>query len=410
MKIKEFVEKFKQRKKLYRAYQILLYVFAIYGFGLTFVFFGIKMHLFDDPGGVDQNDRYFQLADEANLKNDSTYFPISETTEFMNTMNVLNQLYPKNARLIYNAFLNHHDINIAMHAVEAVKIRLQDNQEFQSMMKNPYSVLKKKGGTNANSLFEWMNVEEWEYFKAAVEKDVKVIDSVADLTEVDHRLIVAALVGEQMRLFNSRRETYKTVMRPLKILSVESQFSLGVTGIKDFNAAKVEAYLKDSASEYYLGKKYEHLLDFKTTDPTTERYNRLVDYRNHFWSYMYAAIIIKQFETQWKKAGYDISDRPEILITLFNVGFPQSHPGPNPKVGGSHVNINGINYSFGSLGFEFYYSGEMAEVFPYKKRKDANVNSNLTITYSLPKEGPAPGSWKKKDSTQIGGNPPDSAK
>jgi hypothetical protein len=231
-----------------------------------------------------------------------------------------------------------------------------------------------------------MNVSEWEYFKEAVNKDAKLIDSVAKLTDVDHRYIVAALVGEQMRLFNSKRETYKNVIRPLKILSVESQFSLGVTGIKDFNAMKVESFLKDSTSEYYLGKKYEHLLDFKTKDTQTERYNRLVDYRNHFWSYMYAAIIIKQFETQWKRAGYDISDRPEILITLFNVGFPQSKPGPNPKVGGSHVNINDVNYSFGSLGYEFYYSGEMVDVFPYKKRVKKST-SNVQVTHSKPKPG-----------------------
>ena len=400
MIIKDFIEKFKQRKKLYKVFQILLYIFAIYGFILTFGFIGVKLHIFNDPGGVDKNDRYFQLAENADMKNDSAYFPISEATDFMNTINVLNQLFPKNARLIYNAFLNHHDINIANHAIEAVKIRLQNNKEFQRLMRKPYAVLHKKGGKNAASLFEWMNIEEWEYFKAAVEKDVDIIDSVAKLTDVDHRLIVAALVGEQMRLFNSSRETYKNVIRPLKILSVESQFSLGVTGIKEFTAIRVEKNLKDSTSVYYLGKKYEHLLDFSTTDPTTERYNRLVNYQNHFWSYMYAALIIKQIEIQWEKAGFSIADRPEILITLYNVGFAQSIPNPNPKVGGSHVNINGINYSFGSLGYEFYYSGEMADVFPYKKRNDLNVNSNLTITYSMPKEG-APKQWKPKDSSQT---------
>ena len=400
MKIKDLVDKFKQKKKLYKTYTILLYAFAVYGFILTFAFIGVKLHIFNDPGGVDKNDRYFQLAEDAALNKDSAYFPISEATVFMNNINVINQFYPKNARLIYNAFLNHHDIKIAMHAIEAVKLRLQDNNDFQRLMQNPYTVLHKKGCKNGASLFEWMNIEEWEYFKAAVEKDVAIIDSVANLTDVDHRLIVAALVGEQMRLFNSSRETYKNVIRPLKILSVESQFSLGVTGIKEFTAIRVEKNLKDSTSEFYLGKKYEHLLDFTTSDPTTERYNRLVNYKNHFWSYMYAALIIKQIDMQWKRAGYSISDRPEILITLYNVGFAQSIPNSNPKVGGSHVNINGINYSFGSLGYEFYYSGEMAKVFPYKKLNDINVNSNLNIVYSMPKEG-APIRWKAKDSSGI---------
>lgn len=397
MKINDLIEKIKQKKALYKAYKIALYIFAVYGLVLTAAFLGVKFHLFNDPGGVDQNDRYFQLSDERSVIDDSTYFSIDEATEFMNTLNVLNQFYPKNARLIYNAFLNHHDINIAMHAVEAVNIRLQEHKEYQQLLKTPYAVRHKKGSNNGNSLFEWMNIEEWEYFKVAVEKDVAIIDSVACLTDVDHRLIVAALVGEQMRLFNSSRETYKNVIRPLKILSVESQFSLGVTGIKNFTAIQVEKNLKDTASVYYLGKKYEHLLDFRTDDPSTERYDRLVNYKNHFWSYMYAALIIKQLEIQWIRAGYSISDRPEILITLYNVGFAQSKPNPHPKVGGSHITINGINYSFGSLGYEFYYSSEMADVFPYKKRKDMDVNAKLIITYSLPKEG-ALRQWKVTDS------------
>jgi len=400
MKISNGVEKFKQKKRLFAIYKVLVYVFAVYGFVLTAAFLGVKFHIFNDPGGVDINDRYFQLSAEKSVNNDSTYFPIADVAECMHSLHVLDYFYPKNARLIYNAFMHHHDVNILKHAVEAVHIRLQEHQEFRRLLKNPAGLRYKKGTQNGNSLFEWMNIEEWEYFKAAVEKDVAVIDSVAELTDVDHRLIVAALVGEQMRLFNSARETYKNVIRPLKILSVESQFSLGVTGIKEFTAIQVEKNLKDTSSPFYLGKKYEHLLDFQTEDPSSERYNRLVNYRNHYWSYMYAALIIKQIEIQWKRAGYPISDRPEILITLYNVGFAQSKPNPNPKVGGSHVSINGMRYSFGSLGYEFFYSGEMADVFPYKKQQDMDINANLNISYSLPKEAVAM-SKKFNDSLTI---------
>lgn len=387
MKIQVFIENFKKRKKLFLAYTILLYVFAIYGFGLTAAFFGVKLHVFDDPGGVDQNDRYFQLVKNINTKVDSNYVPISEAADFMSALKVINSFYPRDAKQIYNCFLQHGDIDIATKAIEAVKIRLLENAEFQAALKNPNLLAKAKVENPNASVFEWMNIEEWNYFKEAVAKDRYLIDSVAKVTDLDHRLIVAALVGEQMRLFNSRRETYKNVIRPLKILSVESKFSLGVTGIKDFTAMKVEAFLKDPSSEYYLGKKYENLLDFKTQDPTTERFNRLVDYRNHYYSYLYAAIIIKQFMTQWKNAGYDISDRPEILITLFNVGFPQSKPGPTPQVGGSRVEVNGVRYTFGALGYEFYYSGEMADVFPYKKRSDRIIVSNVQVTHSQPKPG-----------------------
>ena len=69
--------------------------------------------------------------------------------------------------------------------------------------------------------------------------------------------------------------------------------------------------------------------------------------------------------TQWKNAGFDISNRPEIIGTLFNVGFPQSKPNANPKVGGSTVVIGQNKYSFGRLSYEFFYSGELVEAFPY---------------------------------------------
>ena len=68
---------------------------------------------------------------------------------------------------------------------------------------------------------------------------------------------------------------------------------------------------------------------------------------------------------QWRRAGYDISNRPDILFTLFNVGFSQSHPKPNPRCGGSHIRIDDRLYTFGAVWFDFYYSGELADVFPY---------------------------------------------
>jgi len=69
---------------------------------------------------------------------------------------------------------------------------------------------------------------------------------------------------------------------------------------------------------------------------------------------------------QWKKAGFNIDKRPEIICTLFNVGFPQSKPNGSPKVGGSKITIGETKYSFGRLGYEFFYSGELVEYFEYK--------------------------------------------
>ncbi|MBO7225006.1 MAG: hypothetical protein J6V35_03760, partial [Bacteroidales bacterium] len=168
---------------------------------------------------------------------------------------------------------------------------------------------------------------------------------------------------------NSKREMYKKYLGPVKVLSVQSQFSFGVNGIKDFTAMQVEKHLKDDTSAFYMGKKYENILDFTTENHQEERMNRLVDYKNHYYSYLYTACILHQTKMQWQRAGYDIASRPEILFTLFNIGFSESHPGPNPKCGGSSIKVGDYIYTFGTIGFDFYYSGELIEEFPFEKQR-----------------------------------------
>jgi hypothetical protein len=254
--------------------------------------------------------------------------------------------------------------------LDAVDINLKGNKKYsQEVAKYFYAKKNITPHYKHESVYEWMNIIEWQTFKVAVIKDKAIIDSVAQQTGVESRLIVSCLVGEQIRLFNSNREAYKKWISPLKVLSVESQFSFGVTGIKEHTAKKIETLLKDKNSEFYLGENYEHLLDFKTADTTKERMDRLTSFRNHYYSYMYAAIFLKQVKLQWEKAGFPIDNRPEILATLFNVGFPQSVPKKNPMVGGSTIKINEKPYSFGAIAFQFYYSGELYDVFPFKPKK-----------------------------------------
>jgi hypothetical protein len=253
---------------------------------------------------------------------------------------------------------------------EAVNLHMQENASYKAELSkfvetSDHSQLQ----TNTKSIFEWMNISEWQDFKLAVAKDKHLIDSAAQMTGVEPRLIVALLVGEQIRLFNSNREAYKKWIGPLKILSVETTFSLGVTGIKVPTTQRIEKNLKDSTSIFYLGKKYEHLLDFRTNDISHERFERLTTYKNHYYSYLYAALNVKQLMVQWEKSGYPIKDRPEILATLFNIGYEVSVPKENPVVGGSGIDIKGKRYSFGAVAYEFYYSGELYDLFPYKNAK-----------------------------------------
>lgn len=366
------MKKFFAKKWVKIPYTILLYAFAIVGFGLTGAYFAIKFKWTNESGSVDRNSRQLEAISEKyeNAANADSLTRLHFKYDALNRIAILNKYQPKNAHQILKAFESGQEIIEVLKMLDAVDFKMKENQAYKNEIAAYKSTRYKYSPKRSQkSVFEWMNLEEWETFKVAVAKDQKLIDSAGRMTGVEARLIVSCLVGEQIRLFNSDREAYKKWIGPLQILSVESQFSLGVTGIKDFTAAKMEATIKDPSSVYYLGKQYETLLDFKTADTTQERFDRLTSFRNHFYSYLYAAVFVKQMKVQWERAGFPIENRPEILATLFNVGYPQSQPKKNPKVGGSTIVIKEKPYTFGMISYQFYYSGELMEMFPIQKKK-----------------------------------------
>jgi len=349
----------------------LVFSFAAIGFFLSASFVAIKFRLTDEKGSVDANNRYFEGMED---KYNQAYKLNSEQLkalhfESLDRILLLKKYYPKNAQYILDAWKASNNEVEVKRMIDAVDIQLKSNRAYQQQLRQLKRKKQKKDSRNTLSAFEWMNIQEWSDFKIAVAKDVKLVDSVAQQTGVEGRLIVSCLVGEQIRLFNSDREAYKKWISPLKILSVESMFSFGVTGIKEHTAIQIEEHLKNPKSVYYLGEKYEHLLDFKTANPTQERISRLTDFHNHYYSYLYAAIFVKQVKMQWERAGFPIDHRPEILVTLFNVGYPQSIPKAHPKVGGSTIKIKEKAYTFGAVAYQFYYSGELFDLFPFEKRK-----------------------------------------
>ena len=360
-------------------YQIALYGFAAYGVVLVGVFVALKLRLTDDKGLVDNNNRYFQeMHDKYNqdFKVDSTSL-IKYRNEILQRINLVNEYYPKNARVILEAWSQSKSEKIALQMLAALDLKLKDNKTYQKRLRDILSNSNNQNIAKGGNAFEWMNFIEWSYFKEAVTKDKKYIDSAALACGVEPRMIVACLVGEQVRLFNSRRERFKNVVAPLKTLALETNSSYGVTGIKERTAQNIEYYLKDAKSSYYCGSKYEHILDYDSTinynnqhnDTMSLRVKRLVQYKDHYYSYLYAGIFIRQIATQWQKAGYPIDDRPEILASIFNLGYNKSKPKKNPAVGGSNFMIRDKEYTFGGVAYDFYYSGELLEAFPYETEK-----------------------------------------
>lgn len=214
---------------------------------------------------------------------------------------------------------------------------------------------------------DWNEGAEWENFKTAISKDATVLKRVESETGVPARLIVSVVFVEQMRLYYSDRQLFKELFSPLKILGTQTQFSLGVSGIKPKTGETIEANLRNKDGLYYLGENYEHYLDFKTSNIDEERFTRLTDYKDRYYSYLYTALYLKQFAKGWEKSGFDISDRPEILATLFNIGFDNSRPNANPQSGGAAIEIGNQTWSFGRFAGEFYKSDALSDIYPKKE-------------------------------------------
>jgi hypothetical protein len=223
-----------------------------------------------------------------------------------------------------------------------------------------------RSGCTSASPCLWNETPEWAVVREGLRKDKEVINRVAQETGVPARLIAAVVVPEQLRFFTSEREVFKRYFEPLKILGSLSQFSLGVSGIKEDTARAIEQHASDPSSSFYPGVGYDTLLVYpKESDPTHERFLRLTDAKDHYYSYLYTAIFLKEIMSQWRIAGYDIARSPGITTTLFNIGFVRSIPKPDPQIGGARIEIGGTPYTFGELGAKFYDSEELRDIFPY---------------------------------------------
>jgi hypothetical protein len=380
-------------------FKFLVYIFAFIGFGLTMGFFAVRLHLTDVSGIVDAQSYQYNKINQNPKENEQEVLGEEDSkdgigelekqiTKLQNNKNrrekiycaidIIGKYFPVNSAKIIKAYDKNNFDSISERMILALKIRVIENQKNEkgleeceqglNLEKTDEAAIKEKyKNAQGDNAFPWINQPEWKTIAEAIVKDKDQIKKASYLAGVEPRMLVASAIVEQLRLFNSNRELYKKFFSPLKILGSANKISLGIMGIKENTAIQIENNLKDSSSPYYLGKDMENVLEFKgESNISNDRFEKLSSDKNHYPNYLYGAVYLKQMLSQWEKAGYDIKYRPEIVGTLFNVGFPQSKPNANPKVGGSSIDVGIGKYSFGSLAYEFYYSGELLEDFPFE--------------------------------------------
>ena len=362
-----------KNKKIKIIFNIVIYSFACIGLVFASVFMAMRLHLTNVKGSIDTRNEFFNNVNKgvarlpkitkSNISNNN-FSKLSPVTECQ--IMTISSFLPENGKIILDNYMATKSAVIADKMVKAVMLVTDENLFMKEKMSkcNDLANSTQSSIISNNTVFDWIMSPEWQTLRDALVKDKDVILQASRDSGVPARVIIASVISEQFRFFSSNRESFKRYFEPLKILGNGTKFSYGVAGVKFETAKAIEANLKDKNSSFYLGEDHEDIFNYTTSNPDEELLTRLTNDNNHYYSYMYTAIFLKEIMNQWKNAGYDISERPEVLATLFNLGFAKSSPKPDPEVGGSTITINDRDYTFGGLSYEFYYSGELSDVFP----------------------------------------------
>lgn len=102
--------------------------------------------------------------------------------------------------------------------------------------------------------------------------------------------------------------------------------------------------------------------EIKAVDPTSRSYRAALD--NLIWNAPCRLVYwaLRDFTKQWDAAREDdpsipdITFRPEILASLYNLGPSKSIPHANPRSGGSVLTIDGVTLNFGDHARRFIES------------------------------------------------------
>lgn len=349
------------RKIKRNAFRIILFGFATAGFIFFAVYVAMQFGWLNVRGSVSQRNSYFNINKKNKTENNTT-----NNFEIVCKINVLNKYAPLTSVNIYKTLTSGASDEIINKMIEVASIRFNNDFSYRGDMDNcRNSILTTQEFNMPISAYNWADTDQWTLMKEVFTRDEVVIKKAAKDAHISPRFILSGVIGEQFRFFNNRRESFKSYFEPLKILASLSNTSFGIAGLKPKTVGIIEDNLKNKNSSFYLGQDMEHIVDYKDgVDFESERMNRITNAKDPYYSYLYVGLYMKEIIAQWQKAGYDINNRPEILGTLYNLGFYFSIPKENPEVGGSVININNVDYTFGDIAYEFYYSGELSGIYP----------------------------------------------
>ena len=180
---------------------------------------------------------------------------------------------------------------------------------------------------------------------------VDTVKTVSSELRLDSDLVMACVMAEQIRI------STKGVRWNLKWLILNStpkllrsyNVSLGIGWIKLDTAYRIR---KDAIEYAYSKWPIDNMAKVRLRDIITT--SSLSD--NDRINAIYATFLVKNIITRWKLSWYDISNKPGVVCTLYNMWNDEDKvPHKDPKVWWAIIPINWNNYTYWAIWMGIYY-------------------------------------------------------
>ncbi len=159
-----------------------------------------------------------------------------------------------------------------------------------------------------------------------IKKNLPLIKSASAQFHIDYHVLSAIIFVERTLNVDWRDSLFD-----IQLARFGHNSSIGFCQVKVKTAYFIEKNLNDPQREYFLDDSYINIVTLsKSVDEIIQKL------KNDSTNIIYAAAYIKMFTEFWKKEGFNISNKPEIVGTLYSTGLYASNgelrkPNKSPK-------------------------------------------------------------------------------
>ena len=173
----KYMENSNKKKKVFGIIgKIIVYGFALAGFGIIAAWAIFQLGLTKNTGRIDKNNRYLMEISEMNNGSQGNKEETVDNSQLaMDYYKIMciSRFYPRNANLILDALnsgCNHKIIEQMIRAVELHIANKHDiNKEYKTLIQQGEEALSHKSNTHQNdNAIAWMNTSQWEALKSAI--------------------------------------------------------------------------------------------------------------------------------------------------------------------------------------------------------------------------------------------------